>query len=99
MLKTCFTKLNSSILPTIVIYGLGATTLAHDMKIEVKEAEALIHNFRNSYEGIPRLIERIQNECATTGFVETLLGRKRYLPNIFAAEMSKRYGKCGFMRQ
>ncbi|TPX37004.1 DNA-directed DNA polymerase [Synchytrium microbalum] len=73
-----------------VIYGLGPTTLANDMKTSVEEAESLIHNFRNSYEGIPQLIQRITNDCANTGYAETLLGRRRYLPAIFSGEMSKR---------
>ncbi|TPX50567.1 DNA-directed DNA polymerase [Synchytrium endobioticum] len=73
-----------------VIYGMGAATLANDMKIKAEEAESLIQNFRNAYEGIPHLIQRIQNDCAKNGYVKTLLGRKRYLPKIFAAEMSKR---------
>ncbi len=67
-----------------IIYGISAFGLAQRMNIPRKEAKELIDSYFNTY----TRVREYMNECITTarenGYVETLLGRRRYLRDILS---------------
>ncbi len=65
-----------------IIYGQGAFTLAQQLKKSRAEAKELIDNYYNTF---PKLKQYIANQvdfARDNGYVETILGRRRYLMNI-----------------
>ncbi|WP_456377125.1 DNA polymerase I [Lutibacter sp.] len=65
-----------------IIYGQGTFTLAQQLKKSRSEAKELIDNYYNTF---PKLKQYIANQvdiARDNGFVETILGRRRYLKNI-----------------
>lgn len=65
-----------------VLYGQGAYGLSKQLDIDVAKAEAYIKNYYESYPDVKKLKEKILNEAAEKGYVETLFGRRRYVPDI-----------------
>lgn len=78
-----------------VMYGMGAFALSEQLGITRGEAKAFIDNYFGTHSGVQAYIERTIAEAERDGFVTTLLGRKRYLPDIMStnrniAEFAKR---------
>ena len=65
-----------------IIYGISAFGLAQRMGISRNEAKAFIETYFQSYPGVKAYMERIVQEAREKGFVTTLFGRKRFLPDI-----------------
>ncbi len=65
-----------------IIYGISAFGLSQRLNIPPKEAQELIDNYFRSYPTIQNYIERSIAEARSKGYAETLLGRRRYLPDI-----------------
>jgi len=67
-----------------ILYGSGSQALSDDWKCTVEEASARIKQFKNKYDGVKRFLDEAVKNCRDKGFVETLLGRRRYLTAINA---------------
>ncbi len=67
-----------------VIYGIGASALAKDLKITSKLAKEFIENYFVEYEGVKTYIDKQKKLAHEQGFVETLLNRIRYVPEIYS---------------
>ncbi|XP_053561115.1 DNA polymerase theta [Bombina bombina] len=65
-----------------IIYGMGARSLAQQMGIEENDAACYIESFKARYTGIHRFLKETVKNCSRDGFVQTILGRRRYLPSI-----------------
>ena len=65
-----------------IIYGLSAHGLMQRQNITRDDAEQLIKNYFEAYPKVNKWKKRIVKNASTNGFVETLLGRRRYIPNI-----------------
>lgn len=65
-----------------IIYGISAFGLAARLAIPRSEANALINGYFSSYPGVQAYMERIKEEAKKKGYVETILGRRRYLRDI-----------------
>lgn len=65
-----------------IIYGITAFGLAQRMGVSRTEAKELIDNYFKTYSGIKKYIEKSINEARNKGYIETILKRKRYLPDI-----------------
>ncbi len=65
-----------------IIYGAGATNLSRNLGISRKEAKRLIDNYFEQYNGLKSYMESQVEKARKDGYVETLLGRKRYLRDI-----------------
>ena len=61
-----------------LIYGMGSTKLAQTLGISTKEAKAIIQSYFESFPTVKSYLESIQNFAKSHGYVETLLGRRRY---------------------
>ncbi len=73
-----------------IIYGLGANALANDLDISSTEARTFIDKYFTTFPGVRAFIEAKKREAADLGYVSTLFGRRRYLPDIHAPNMMLR---------
>ena len=73
-----------------LIYGMSAFGLGRQLNIGRKEAQAYIHTYFERYPGVSRYMEKTRQQAAEQGYVETLLGRRLYLPNIHSANANQR---------
>ncbi|MBI2644375.1 MAG: hypothetical protein HYW95_02630 [Candidatus Wildermuthbacteria bacterium] len=65
-----------------VLYGMGANGFARAAGISLEEAEEFIENYFLQFPGIREYVEHTKEFARTHGYVETLWGRKRFLPDI-----------------
>ena len=65
-----------------IIYGISAFGLAQRMGVSRTEAKELIENYFKTYSGIKNYMDHSIEEARTKGYIETILKRKRYLPDI-----------------
>ncbi|XP_057271932.1 DNA polymerase theta [Pezoporus wallicus] len=65
-----------------IIYGIGAKSLGEQMGIDENEAASYIESFKSRYTGIQKFLRETVRNCRRDGFVQTILGRRRYLPAI-----------------
>jgi DNA polymerase-1 len=61
-----------------VIYGMGAQKFARETKVAVREAQKFIDKYRQKYAGVFAYLEKIKKQAIAQGYVETILGRRRY---------------------
>ena len=61
-----------------LLYGMGSRKLAQTLGISTKEAKKIIENYFASFPTVKRFLESIEAEAKEKGYVETLLGRRRY---------------------
>lgn len=65
-----------------IIYGMSAFGLAERLKISRSEASEIIKNYKKEYPGIQEYIDKQVAFAKEYGYVETMLGRRRYLRDI-----------------
>ncbi len=65
-----------------MIYGISAFGLSQRLSISRTEAKELIDGYFNTYGGVKEYMDKCIADARKTGWVVTLLGRKRYLPDI-----------------
>ncbi|XP_027749930.1 DNA polymerase theta isoform X1 [Empidonax traillii] len=65
-----------------IIYGIGAKSLGEQMGIDENEAAIYIESFKSRYTGVQKFLRETVRSCRRDGFVQTILGRRRYLPAI-----------------
>ena len=65
-----------------IIYGISAFGLSQRMGISRTEAKAFIEEYFRSYPGVKEYMDRVVAQAREKGYVETLFGRKRFLPDI-----------------
>lgn len=63
-------------------YGMQAAKLARTIRISKKAAQAQIDGLFSAFPGIPKFQTRIKEFARKHGYVESLCGRRRYLPHI-----------------
>lgn len=65
-----------------IVYGIGEYSLSQDLDISVKQAKEYIDSYLSSYPGIRAYLNDIVKYATENGSVDTLYGRKRYIPEI-----------------
>lgn len=65
-----------------IIYGISAFGLAQQLNCSRTEAKEFIDNYFLSFPAIVDYIERVKQKAHEDGYVQTLMGRRRYLPDI-----------------
>ncbi|UCJ17825.1 DNA polymerase I [Pseudomonas sp. MM211] len=75
-----------------LIYGMGAQKLAKDIGVDSKTAKAYIETYFARYPGVREYMDRTRRQAAEQGFVETLFGRRLYLPQIKSSRPQERAG-------
>lgn len=77
-----------------IVYGIGAFSLSKDIGVSRKEADTYIKNYLDTYKGIASYMENTISEAKTNGYVSTLFGRRRYLPELSASNgMLRAFGE------
>ena len=67
-----------------LIYGMSAFGLANQLQIERREAQKYVERYFENYPGVRRYMDETQSLATENGYVETLFGRRLYLPDIRA---------------
>lgn len=73
-----------------IIYGQGAFGLADNLGISRTEAKEIIDNYKKEFPGIQKYMDDTINFARETGYVQTLMGRKRWLRDINSANFTVR---------
>jgi DNA polymerase-1 len=73
-----------------IAYGLSAFGLAQQLKIEPAEAQAFIDAYFATFPGVRRYIDETLRKAREWGYVTTLLGRRRYIPDINVSNQATR---------
>lgn len=73
-----------------IIYGQGAFGLADNLGISRTEAKEIIDNYKREFAGINRYMDETINFAREHGYVQTLMGRKRWLRDINSSNFTVR---------
>ena len=77
-----------------IVYGIGDFSLAGDLGIPVKQARAYIQSYLASYPDVAAYLKDIVAEAHAKGYVTTLFGRRRYIPEISGHNaMQRKFGE------
>lgn len=69
-----------------ILYGMGAVSLAENLEVTREEAEIFLQNYFIKFAGLSRYFEEVKQRARGNGYVETLFGRKRFLPDIMSRQ-------------
>ncbi|KAA8999738.1 DNA polymerase I [Paenibacillus spiritus] len=73
-----------------IVYGISDYGLSQNLGITRKEAAQFIDQYFGIFQGVRRYMDEIVLEARKAGYVTTLLGRRRYLPDINASNFNLR---------
>lgn len=77
-----------------IVYGIGAYSLAKDIGVTNKEAKNYIESYLKHYSGIDKYMHDVVEKAKDIGYVETVFGRRRYLPELSASNgMTRAFGE------
>ncbi len=68
-----------------IVYGIGAFSLSQDIGVSVAEADKYIKDYLRTYSGVKQYMEDTIAFGKEHGYVQTLFGRRRYLPELTAS--------------
>lgn len=68
-----------------VLYGMSAKSFSETAKIEYADAKKFIKEYFNDFSGIANYIDSTVEQAKRLGYVQTLLGRRRYIPEILSS--------------
>lgn len=71
-------------------YGLSAFGLSNQLKISVGEARELMDDYFERVGGVQRYLADVVDEARRRGYTETMLGRRRYLPDLTSSNRQRR---------
>ncbi|MBV8048593.1 MAG: DNA polymerase I [Paludibacterium sp.] len=75
-----------------LIYGMSAFGLASQLEIERSAAQQFIDRYFTKYPKVAEYMQRTREQAKTQGYVETVFGRRLYLPDIRSANPGRRSG-------
>ena len=73
-----------------IIYGQGAFGLAENLGISRTEAKTIIDNYKKEFAGVTRYMDNMINYAREHGYVQTVMGRKRWLRDINSSNFTVR---------
>ncbi|MGP7960873.1 DNA polymerase I [Sanguibacter sp. A247] len=71
-------------------YGLSAFGLSKQLSIEVGEAQKLMDDYFTRFGGVRTYLHQVVEDARATGYTETILGRRRYLPDLTSDNRQRR---------
>ena len=81
-----------------IVYGMGAFSLSQDIGVSVAEADKYIKGYLGNFSGVRQYMEDTVEHGAERGYVQTLMNRRRYLPELSAsARPTREFGKRAAM--
>ncbi len=72
-----------------LIYGMSAFGLAKQLDIARSEAQTYINRYFERYAGVLAYMEKVKDKAKQLGYVETILGRRLYLPEIQSKNVAR----------
>ena len=77
-----------------IVYGIGAFSLGKDIGVSMREASQYIKNYLAHYSGVDEYMKRVVERAKLDGYVETMFGRRRYLPELSTGKaMMRAFGE------
>ena len=73
-----------------IVYGISAFSLAQDIGVPVYEAKEYIETYFERFPGIRRYMDEVVAQAKERGYVETLMHRRRALPELAASNFNTR---------
>ena len=73
-----------------IVYGISAFSLSKDIGVSVKEADSYIRGYLELYSGIDKYMKDVVEQAKKDGYVTTMFGRRRYLPELTATNRNIR---------
>ena len=73
-----------------IVYGISAFSLSQDIGVTVSEADQYIKDYLKTYSGVKRYMEETVAHAKEKGYVSTLWGRRRYLPELSSSNHNLR---------
>ncbi|MDR1467457.1 MAG: DNA polymerase I [Oscillospiraceae bacterium] len=73
-----------------IVYGISAFSLSKDIGVTVKKAGDYINKYFEHYPDIKIYLKKTIKKARDNGFVETIFGRRRYLPELFSSNFNLR---------
>ena len=73
-----------------IVYGIGAFSLAKDIGVTRREAESYIKEYLRLYSGIDDYMKNVVEQAKSDGYVTTMFGRRRYLPELASSNHNLR---------
>lgn len=81
-----------------IIYGIGAFSLSKDIGVSVAQADRYIKSYLDKYPGVRRFMNETVENAVKNGYVTTMLGRRRYIPELSASNKNvQAFGKRAAM--
>ena len=73
-----------------IVYGISAFSLSQDIKVSVAEAKRYMDSYLEKYSGVREYMQKIVEKAKAEGFVDTLYGRQRALPELKSSNFNLR---------
>lgn len=73
-----------------IVYGISAFSLAQDIGVFPNEAKAYMDAYLDKYQGVKNYMHDIVEKAKNDGFVDTIFGRRRYLPELKSSNFNLR---------
>ena len=73
-----------------IVYGISAFSLAQDIGVMTSEAQAYMDAYLEKYHGVRDYMERIKEKAKQDGYVKTIYGRRRDLPELKSSQYTMR---------
>ena len=73
-----------------IVYGIGAFSLSKNIGVSVGEARRYIADYLANFSGVDEYMKRVVEEAKENGYVQTLFGRRRYLPELKSSNFNLR---------
>ena len=73
-----------------IVYGISAFSLAQDIGVTVAEAKEYMERYFDTYRGVKRYMEQVVEKAREQGYVETLMHRRRALPELKSSNFNMR---------
>jgi DNA polymerase-1 len=73
-----------------IVYGITAFGLARRLKIDERKASEIITNYKKKFAGITTFLQECVEQAKARGYVTTILGRRRPIPDIESTNASRR---------
>ncbi|HHX54042.1 MAG TPA: DNA polymerase I [Clostridiales bacterium] len=65
-----------------IVYGIGGHSLGDDLGVSFREASNYIKRYLATFAGVDRYMKAVVEQAKEIGYVETLFGRRRYIPEL-----------------
>ena len=73
-----------------IVYGISAFSLAQDIGVSVAEAKEYMERYFDTYRGVKRYMEQVVETAREKGYVETIMHRRRALPELKSSNFNMR---------